>query len=90
MANSILKKQYLRQEGYNSSVGNGAWRTYNVTFPIPYSAKPIVTVSHSGSTASENISLSGEDITPTGFTYHVYTPATNWTYETYWQAFGEL
>lgn len=90
MANSTLKKQFLRQEGNNSSVGKGAWTEYNVTFPTPYGSKPIVTVSHSSSTATENIKLSNDDITPTGFKYAVYTQNSSWTYKTCWQAFGEL
>ena len=90
MANSILKKQFLRQEGYNSTVGNNSWTEYNITFPTPYSSKPIVSVSHAVSTSTENIKLSGEDITPTGFKYSVYTQSTSWTFKTYWQAFGEL
>ena len=90
MANSTLKKQFLRQEGNNSARGNNSWTTVNVTFPIPYGSKPIVNVTHTVGTSSENIRLSGADITPTGFKYHVYTPNTSWDYKTYWQAFGEL
>lgn len=83
------EKQYLRQEGTKySGTGHNTWYSMSVTFPVPYTEVPIVSLNNITETSNENYCLTS--VSKTGFQFQGYCNNTSWNFGYIWQAFGPI
>jgi hypothetical protein len=68
---------------------NNVWVDQNVTFPVPFTAEPVVVATLNRGTSSTSTTLKHfavKNVSPNGFTFSIWDVNTNNTYTFYWIA----
>ena len=85
-ATGAAAKNMKIQSGLLGTNGIEGWKSFNVTFPTPYSSTPLVCANHTTMFSTENIMVN--NVSSTGFTLYIYATTSSYYFEVQWFAIG--